>query len=55
MAEEAKETETVVDGDEDHIALCPSITVELNLVTPASHESTAVDPNGNRQFLLWVS
>ena len=55
MAEEAIETETVVDGDEDHIALCPGIAVKLNLVTPASHEGTTMDPYGNRQFLFRMS
>lgn len=45
MYHETEDSETVVDGDEDYILICPLLAVELDLIAPASCICAAVDPH----------
>ena len=55
MGQEAEDTETVVDGHEDHAVVGEFLTVELGLGAPAFAVAAAMDPVSDREFLAGLA
>ena len=51
MCQETKQSETIVEGDEHSSVLRPLYPVHLRFVAPSCDISSAMDPQGDRQFL----
>ena len=52
---ETEDSQTVVDGDKHHILRSPLFAVELGLSTPALTIAATVNPQGHRQFLVYLT